>query len=70
MDPGKLISVLDVHDDVDQEPDIKGEYTSASVTKPGMPADFTICGAYRPLAWTFGDGDTKLYKLSGKNGKQ
>ena len=70
LDPSNLITVLDVHDDADQEPDVEGEYTSASLTKPGMPTDFTICGAYRPLAWKKGIADSKLFQLNGRDGKQ
>ena len=45
-------TVIDVSDDVDHKPDSAGEYTGASLTKPGMPADFTLCGAFRAEAWT------------------
>ena len=40
VDPGELTSVLDVSDDVDQEPDIAGLYTGASLNKPGMAPEF------------------------------
>ena len=67
---GKLISVLDVSDDVDQLADTAGEYTGASLAKPGMPPDFTICGAFRTEAWTTGSSAADLFQLNGKDGQQ
>ena len=67
MEEGKLIKVIDVSDDDDQEPDTEGEYTGASLTKPGMPPDFTVCGAFRTedssaspsfFTWKADDGAT------------
>ena len=66
---GKLTSVLDVSDDVDQLADTDGEFTGATLAKPGMPQDFTICGAFRTEAWTTAFSGTRLFQLTGKNGK-
>ena len=52
IESGKQTAVIDVSDDIDQETDSSGEYTGASLTKPEMPKDFTICGAFRMEAWT------------------
>ena len=70
MDPGELTSVLDVSDDVDQEPDMDGEYTGASLTKTGMPPDFTLCGAFRTEAWTTVFSGAGLFHSNGKDGKK
>ena len=67
-DDGKQLAVIDVSDDVDQEPDSSGEYTGASLTRPGMPSDFTICGAFRTEAWTTEEHGTILFQLNGKDG--
>ena len=66
---GEDATVLDVSADVDQEADALGEYTGASLTKPGMPRDFTICGAFRTEAWTTAFSGTRLFQLIGKDGK-
>ena len=60
QDAGKLITVIDVSDDVDFEP----EYTYASLTKPDMPEDFTICGAFRLKAWTIKFLSAYLYQMN------
>ena len=68
-DPGKLTSVIDVSDDLDQQPDSEGEYTGASLTKPGMPPDFIICSAFMTEAWTTTFRSADLFAIQGKNGK-
>jgi hypothetical protein len=68
VDPGELTPVLDVSDDMDQEPDIAGEYTGASLNKPAMPPDFTLCGAFRTEAWTTEFSSAYLFQLNGKDG--
>ena len=68
MDEGRLIKVIDVSDDDDQEPDGVGEYTGASLTKPGMPADFTVCGAFRTEAWTTPFQSALLFQLNKQDG--
>ena len=68
-DGGEGAAVLDVSADVDQEPDARGEYTGASLTKPGMAPDFTICGAFRTQAWTTAFSGTRLFQLIGNDGK-
>ena len=62
--------MLDVSDDVDQLADTAGEYTGATLTKPGMPPDFTICGAYRTEAWTAGFSSANQFQLNGEDGQQ
>ena len=63
-------------DDNDQAPDNSGEYTRASLTKPDMPKDFTVCAAYMFRAFDFrtsaymlqlngeGDGLVNIYLKS------
>jgi hypothetical protein len=55
---------------VDQLADIAGEYTGASLTKPGMPPGFTLCGAFRTEAWTSEFSSASLFQLNGKDGKR
>ena len=55
-------------DDVDQAPDSSGEYTGASLTKPDMPKDFTICAAYMVEAWTTDFGSAELFTLNNRDG--
>ena len=69
VDPSKLIRVLDVPDNTDNEPDAEGEYSGASLNKPGMPKDFTICGAYMTKAWSR-DPSAHLFQLNGKDGHE
>ena len=68
-DGGEDATVLDVSADVDQVADALGEYTGASLTKAGMPRDFTICGAFRTEAWTTAFSGTRLFQLIGRDGK-
>ena len=51
-DDGPKQSVIDFSDDIDGEPDSQGEFTMASLSKPDMPRDFTICTAFMVKAWT------------------
>ena len=44
-------------------PDSSGEYTGASLTKPDMPRDFTICAAYMVQAWTTAYSAANLFNL-------
>ena len=46
-------------------PDSSGEYTGASLTKPDMPRDFTICAAYMVQAWTTVYSSANLFTLYG-----
>ena len=57
-------------DDVDQAPDSSGEYTGASLTKPDMPKDFTICAAYMVEAWTTAFASAVLFQLNDRGGDQ
>ena len=50
--------------DNDQSPDSSGEYTGASLTKPDMPQDFTICAAYMVEAWNTPFSSADLFQLS------
>ena len=69
VDEGKLIKVIDVSDDVDQEPDTEGEYTGARLTKPGMTPDFTVCGAFRTEAWNTIFQSILFFQWKGANGE-
>ena len=69
MGDGELKAVIDVSDDNDDQPDSGGEYTCASITKPAMPADFTICGAFKTDAWTTEVTAAYLFRLNGKDGQ-
>ena len=64
QDPGKLVKILDVNDDVD----FALPYTYASLTKPEMPNDFTICGAFRVGAWTIKFAEANFYQINNVNG--
>ena len=66
----KPTSVLDVSDDTDRLADTEGEYTGASLTKSGMPPDFTICGAFRTQAWTGGFTSAVLFQLNSGDGQK
>ena len=55
-------------DDSDGLPDSAGEYTGASLTKPDMPKDFTICAAYMVEAWTTDWSAASLFQLNARNG--
>ena len=59
QEAGKPTMVIDVSDDIDFAP----EYTYASLTKPNMPKDFTICGAYRIEAWTIDFRSSYLFEM-------
>ena len=63
-DPGNLVKILDVNDDVD----FVLPYTYASMTKPEMPDDFTICGAFRAGAWTIKFASANFYQINDLNG--
>ena len=56
------ISVINFSDDNDHEPDSSGEYTGASLRKPDLPMDFTICAAYMV------EGMAKLFTLNNEFG--
>ena len=56
-------------DDVDGLPDSSGEYTGATLTKPGMPKDFTICAAYMVEAWTTDFEKANLIQLNRADGR-
>ena len=60
QEAGKPTMVIDVSDDIDFAP----EYTYASLTKPNMPEDFTICGAYRIEAWTIDFRSAYLFEMN------
>ena len=61
-------AVITFADDNDQYPDSSGEYTGASLTKPDMPKDFTICAAYMVEAWTTGFTSAYLFRLNDRDG--
>ena len=67
LDPGEMISAIDVSGDVDHKPDNNGEFTSGYITKPGMPADWTFCGAFRVKAWNGKAQTTGLVQLNKEN---
>ena len=56
-------SVIDFSDDMDGEPDSRGDYTMASLSKPDMPRDFTICSAFIFQSWADGPSYTLLFEL-------
>ena len=69
MDEGKLIKIIDVSDDDDQESDTEGEYTGAFLTKPGMPESFTVCGAFRTEVWTTIFQSTVFFQWNEEDGE-
>ena len=62
-DDGAKHSVIDFSDDIDDEPDSNGEFTMASLTKPDMPRDFTICSAFMVEAWTTDFSAARVFQL-------
>ena len=62
-DDGAKHSVVDFSEDIDGEPDSSGEFTSASLSKPDMPRDFTICAAFMVQAWTTDFTSAHLFQL-------
>ena len=60
--------MITFHDDVDSLPDSFGKYTGASLTKPDMPKDFTICAAYMVEAWTTDFSSANLFTLNARDG--
>ena len=48
----KKLKVLDFSADNDHEPDINGDYTSATLEAGSLPESFTICSAFMVEAWT------------------
>ena len=54
--------------DVDGLPNSKGEYTGASLTKPDMPRDFTVCAAFIVEAWTTSFTSAYLFHIDDKYG--
>ena len=58
---GSKHSVINFSDDNDREPDSRGEFTMASMSKPDMPRDFTICSAFMVKAWTTGFSGADLF---------
>ena len=65
---GAKHSVIDFSDDIDNEPDSRGEFTMASLTKPDMPRDFTICAAFMVKAWTADFSVADLFELMDDDG--
>ena len=61
-------SIFDFSDDIDNEPDSRGEYTMASLSKPDMPRDFTICTAFKVEAWTTDFTAARLFQLTDDGG--
>ena len=47
-----LLKVLSFADDIDNEADSNGEFSSAILTKASFPEAFTICSAFMVDAWT------------------
>ena len=67
-DDSKPINVINFSDDNDGAPDSEGEYTSATLTKPGMPQDFTICTAFLAEAWNSKFTGTFVFTLNDPRG--
>ena len=67
-DEGPKHSVIDFSDDIDGEPDSHGEFTMASLSKPDMPRDFTICTAFMSEAWTTDFSASRLFELRDVDG--
>ena len=47
-----MMKVFDFSADSDHEPDINGEYTSATLEAGPLPESFTVCSALMVEAWT------------------
>ena len=66
-DDGAKHSVIDLSDDNNNEPDSQGEFTMASLSKPDMPRDFTICTAFMVQAWTTDFSEASLFLVRDVN---
>ena len=55
--------MITVSDDNDNLRDSSGEFTRASITKPAMPKDFTICAAYMVEAWSRNGRFVRLFTV-------
>ena len=67
-DEGPKHSVIDLSDDINNEPDSSGEFTMASLSKPDMPRDFTVCSAFMVKAWTTDFSAADLFQLNDVDG--
>ena len=61
--------MISFSDDIDKLADSSGEKTGATLTKPDMPKDFTICAAYMVEAWTTDFEMAALIELNREDGK-
>ena len=67
-DDGAKHSIIDLSDDINNEPDSRGEFTMTSLSKPDMPRDFTICTAFMVKAWTTDFTAADLFELRADDG--
>ena len=65
---GSEHSVIDISDDINGERDSLREFTMASLSKPDMPRDFTICTAFMSEAWTTDFSASRLFELRDVDG--
>ena len=61
---GSALKVLDFSADNNDEPDINGEFTSATLLNAvALPESFTICSALMVDAWTTGNAEAVMFVL-------
>ena len=59
----KKLKVLDFSADNDHEPDINGEFTSATLNAGPLPESFTICSAFMTNNWTTEFSSSRMFLL-------
>ena len=57
------MKILDFEVDSDQEPDLNGEYTSATLKAGTLPESFTICLGFTVQAWNSVYAGAKIFQL-------
>ena len=64
------LKVFDFSADGDQQPDINGEYTGATLEAGPLPESFTICSAFMVEAWTTDFSSADMFTLLDNDGDQ
>ena len=63
-----IVKVLDFSADIDQQPDINGEFTSATLNAGFLPESFTICTAFMVQAWKTGFSSADMFTMLADGG--
>ena len=68
--PKEMLRIFDFSEDVDHEPDVNGEYTSATLEAVPLPESFTICSAVMVEAWTTVFSEADMFTLLSNDGDE